>query len=323
MKLSECIDPYLSRRRAGGLLYNKAEWTLAAFCRHVGNVQLSGVTSLHVLAFLNSGEQSAHTWAAKHSVLKQFFEFWTTRGSRSILIMPPRRVPAPRLFIPYIYKREEIRALLRALPASQKSRGAKIDQRTFRTLLLVLYGTGGMLGEILKLRCQDVDLAKGLFTLQGNGMIQSRYIPISSDVRALLQGYLQSKWRRSVSNPYVFVAKSGKPLSARNVSDSFRRLRKQAGIVRHDESHYGPAARDLRPTFAVHRIASWIRNKSDLNRMIPALSAYLGHASLAVTEQYLSLTPDRFRKHLMKLSPGHRKRRWRDDPVLMKFLAEL
>jgi hypothetical protein len=35
------------------------------------------------------------------------------------------------------------------------------------------------------------------------------------------------------------------------------------------------------------------------------------------------MTPERFRKQLVKLSPQRRKRRWRDNPALMKFLAEL
>jgi len=323
MKLSECIGPYLSRRRSGGLLYEKAEWTLRAFCRQIGDVPLSSVTSQHVMTFLNCAEISANTWRAKHSVLKQFFEFWTARGVRSTMIMPPRPIAAHRPFLPYIYTRAEIRALLQALPLNQESRAAKINEKTYRTLILVLYGTGAMPGELLKLLRQDVDLAKDFVTLQGNRMIQSRRIPISSDVRNLLHRYLNSTWRRSVSSAYVFAAKSGKPLSMRNVGDSFRRLRKQTGVVRHDGARCGPGIRDLRPTFAVHRIASWIRGKSDLNRMIPDLSAYLGHASLAATEQYLSLTPVRFREQLMKLSPQRRRRRWRDDPALMKFLTEL
>ena len=323
MKLSECIGPYLCRRRSGGLLYEKAEWTLNAFHRQIGDVPLSSVTSQHVVAFLNRAETSATTWRAKHTVLKQFFEFWTARGLRPMMVMPPRRVAAAQPFFPYIYTHAEIRELLRALPSNQESRAAKINQRTYRTLILVLYGTGAMPGEILKLLRQDVDLAKGFVTLQGNRIIQSRRIPVSSDVQNLLHKYLNSTWRRGVSSAYVFVAKSGKPLSMRNVGDSFRRLRKRANVVRHDGAQCGPGIRELRPTFAVHRIASWIRGKSDLNRMIPALSAYLGHGSLSATEQYLALTPERFRGQLMKLSPQRSKKRWRDDPALMKFLTEL
>jgi hypothetical protein len=57
--------------------------------------------------------------------------------------------------------------------------------------------------------------------------------------------------------------------------------------------------------------------------MLPALAAYIGQQELASTERYLSLTPERFRKELDKLSPMRRKQRWRNNPNLMNFLALL
>ncbi len=38
-----------------------------------------------------------------------------------------------------------------------------------------------------------------------------------------------------------------------------------------------------------------------MNRMLPALSAYLGQGGLGSTERYLSMPPERFRKQLVKL----------------------
>ena len=69
--------------------------------------------------------------------------------------------------------------------------------------------------------------------------------------------------------------------------------------------------------------ASWIKERADLNRMLPALAAYMGNSSLVTTEKYLALTPERYRRQLRKLSPQRGKRHWRDDPVLMKFLGSL
>jgi hypothetical protein len=60
------------------------------------------------------------------------------------------------------------------------------------------------------------------------------------------------------------------------------------------------------------------------NRLIPALSAYMGQCGLGSSERYLKLTPERYRNQLVTLSPQHpSRRRWRDDPALMKFLSEL
>jgi integrase/recombinase XerD len=79
----------------------------------------------------------------------------------------------------------------------------------------------------------------------------------------------------------------------------------------------------MRQTFAVHRITSWIRDGADLNRMLPALAAYMGQVGLGSTERYLLLTPERFRKHLDKLRSPRCAGNWRDDERLMSFLAGL
>jgi integrase/recombinase XerD len=57
--------------------------------------------------------------------------------------------------------------------------------------------------------------------------------------------------------------------------------------------------------------------------MLPALAAYIGQVGLGSRERYLSMTPERFRGQLELLSPQRRKRRWRDNAALMKFLAHL
>ncbi len=77
---------------------------------------------------------------------------------------------------------------------------------------------------------------------------------------------------------------------------AFRNLRRLAGVQRYDGATYQPRMHDLRATFAVHRLTSWLRQGGDLNRLIPALSAYMGQVGLGSSERYLKLTPERFRK---------------------------
>ena len=81
--------------------------------------------------------------------------------------------------------------------------------------------------------------------------------------------------------------------------------------------------KDLRPTFAVHRIKSWIRNGADLNRLLPALSVYMGHGGLYAAQKYLVMTPERFRSQLNKLTSVRRKGHWKEDRELIAFLGSL
>ena len=61
---------------------------------------------------------------------------------------------------------------------------------------------------------------------------------------------------------------------------------------RSDEARYQPPLHDLRHTFAVHRLTEWYRRGADVQRLLHHLSVYLGHAHLATTQVYLSLTPE-------------------------------
>jgi integrase/recombinase XerD len=323
MRLAEGVETYVGRKRAGGLFYEKASSNLHGFCRHVGDVNLRHVRTRHVLTFLNGPRTSTVTWRGKYSLLKHFFDFWVSRGE-----MPPLRLPSPRppvrqTFVPYIYTRDDIRSLLKAIRNNPNQFFCMIDPQTMSTLVLLLYGTGALIGEMLRLQPNDVDLKTGFLVIRGRRFDRTRRIPIGPDLKTILLRYLNWKRRRKLVGEYFLLKKDGQPLVARTVCSHFQRLRRRAGVARHDGAIYEPRLHDLRSTFAVHRITSWIKNGAEMNRMLPALSAYMGQVGLASTERYLFLTPERFRKELDKLSPQRGKRHWRESPSLMKFLAEL
>jgi integrase/recombinase XerD len=67
--------------------------------------------------------------------------------------------------------------------------------------------------------------------------------------------------------------------------------------------------RDLRHTFAVHVLETWVREGKDLRQKLPVLSGYMGHALLTSTELYLRLVPNRFVKPLSRLQEPLNRRK--------------
>jgi integrase/recombinase XerD len=323
MTLLECTRSYVERKRGAGLAYVKSAATLSAFCTQIGDVPLGHITSRQVGAFLAGPRTSTTTWRMKYRLLRNFFEFWAARGGLQEPPMPPIRPACPQTFVPYIYSRTELRLLLRATRSSQKRAACVIDSRTLRTLLLFLYGTGARTGEALNLLPESVDLENDLLTIHGGRFNRVRRIPIGHDLHKVLQHHVRAIARKKIENQNFFATRNGKALNVVTLGKSFQRLRRLAGIARHDGARYQPRMHDLRHTFAVHRLTAWFSQGADLNRMLPALAAYMGQVGLGSTERYLSMTPERFRKQLVKLSPQRRKKRWRDNTALMKFLAEL
>jgi integrase/recombinase XerD len=238
------------------------------------------------------------------------------------LILPPPRPRVSQIFTPHIYTRAEIRSLLKAISECQRHGLHIVDPDTFRCVILTLYATGALLGEVLNLKLSDINFQTRRVTFQGNRITQSRTIPICDDLKKEWQDF-RLRHKGESESCLFFHTKTGQPIVQCTLQYDFRQLRRIAGVVQHDGTAFQPRMRDLRSTFAVHRISSWIKQGADLNRLLPALAAYLGNASLESTEQYLSLTPERFRKELNKLSPPRGRKHWRDDPTLMNFLASL
>jgi integrase/recombinase XerD len=323
MMLFESIRTYVKRKRSFGLGYEKSARNLWSFSKQVGDVPLGWVTPRQISSFLNGPHTSTITWRAKYSLLKHFFDYWAARGMLQALPMPAIRPPCPQSFVPYIYSRTQLRLLLRSTRFSQRRHACMIEPQTLRMMLLILYATGALTGEVLRLMREDIDLTRNVVNIRGGRFNRVRSIPIGPDLHSRLHRYVRWTARKQNKGKNFFANRDGSAIKARILGKSFERLRRVSGIARHDEIRHQPRIHDLRHTFAVHRLTAWFKQGADLNRMLPALSAYLGQVGLGSTGRYLSMTPERFRHQLVTLSPNRRAKRWRDNVPLMKFLSEL
>jgi integrase len=150
-----------------------------------------------------------------------------------------------------------------------------MDSSTFRCLLLTLYGTGALVGETLNLRVGDFDFKRRRMTLGGNRIIGSRSLPICPDLLEELKTFACLKIHNNrAADQHFFRKKARQPLTEDGVGARFVHLRQLAAVRRWRV--YQPRCAIYVSTFAVHRITSWIKDGADLNRMLPALAAYMG-----------------------------------------------
>jgi len=323
MKLQQSIHWYVDEKQATGLEFSNGSRNLNAFYRSVGDIQLDTIRTEQIVRFLDSSQASDVTWVRKYNLLRAFFLYWLVRDRMRSLPMPPPRRPAKRTFFPYIYSQAEVRHLLRTTRISQANPSCSISPATFRTLLLFLYGTGTLISEALRLSQQDVDFTRKLVVIRNNRMEPSREIPLGADLHQALKSYSKPHRRQNLKYQTFFLDKQSKPLNVATLLECFQRLRGCAGITRRDGIAIAPRMQDLRYTFAVHRLTAWYKHGANLNRMIPALSVYMGYLNLSSAARFLYFTPERFRTQLDKLSPRRKNSHWRDDPALMKFLTTL
>src|SRR5215469_8227928 len=150
MKLSQAIDVYIQRRRATGAYLRVPEFILRAFLRLCGDVELRHIRRPTVEKFLRGPRPiQPGTVRGRHSALKMFFAYWVLRGRIRRTPLPKNAPKRTHLFVPYIYSHAELRRLLETADRCQQRPGCKISGATLRALLLLLYGTGMRVGEVL------------------------------------------------------------------------------------------------------------------------------------------------------------------------------
>jgi len=160
----------------------------------------------------------------------------------------------------------------------------------------VLYGAGLRFGEAQRLTLVDADLAEAVLTIRNTKFYKTRLVPVGPQLVDALRAYAAGRVERPLpqGGASTFLANlDGTPLANGTVNYAFARLLKAAGIQRDkDDGRQSPCFHSLRHTAAVHRLESWYRQGADVQRLLPVLSTWLGHAHLDGTQVYLSMTPE-------------------------------
>jgi site-specific recombinase XerD len=295
MKLNQLIAQYVGFRRGLGAKFEANEAVLHTFSRVVGKGRnIRNVKPLEVAAFLDGCGVVTRYWQRKYIVLRGFFRYAMNRGYLSASPLPATVPKLPERFKPYIYSREDLRRLLDST-ASAQTRRFQMEAPTFRTLLLLLYGAGLRVSEALSLNLEDVDLQEAVIIIRGTKFFKTRLVPLGKELNDVIAEYAEQRkgtGHSPNSDAPFFVTALGTRLGRRLLERNFQRLRTQAGVRRDDGARYQPRLHDLRHAAAVHRLTAWYREGQDVQRLLPLLSTYLGHTSIACTQIYLTLTPD-------------------------------
>ncbi|GAA4012081.1 site-specific integrase [Hymenobacter fastidiosus] len=169
-------------------------------------------------------------------------------------------VPRPKrpLQNPKLLAKEEVKALLQGT-ANLKH----------RAMLMLAYGLGLRLGEVLALTPADIDAKRMALYVRGGKGKKDRDLPLPESLLPLLREQFRQ------FRPVIFLfegAQPGEPYSARSLQQVVKQAAGRAGIRRPVSLHM------LRHSYATHLL----EGGTDI-RMIQSL---LGHASIKTTEIY-------------------------------------
>ncbi len=172
-------------------------------------------------------------------------------------------------------------------------------------LIRMLASTGIRIGEAVSLTKKDVDLEQNYLILRNTKNGKDRLVPISESLAAVCGQYLKYrelavcgqylKYRELLppNSDYFFVKLNGCKCRATGFSLWWNKILKIA-CIKHRGSTVGPRIHDLRHSFCIRSLAGLLKDGKDLYYILPILSMYIGHTSLASTDRYVRMTSDMY-----------------------------
>jgi len=289
--LADKVDAYIQLRQSLGYRFRKQAATLRAFGRFVTQGAHGGpLTQALALAFVRTRHVRPGHDAVPYGVIVRFAEYLAVFDSRTDRLDPralprARAIPAPR-----ILDDGELAQLLAA--ARDGSPWHPLRGVTLSTIIGLLASTGLRSGEALRLDCADVDLARGQLQIRQTKFRKDRLVPVHPSTREALRAYAAARDRafpRSAS-PAFFLSLRGRRLAPTCLTTGFRQAATRAGLDRGVPRP--PRPHDLRHRFAVTRLARWHHEGVDVQRRLPLLATYLGHARYSDTAYYVTGTAE-------------------------------
>jgi integrase/recombinase XerD len=307
--LQTALDEYLGLHRALGFKLEMHGWMLQRFVQFAEQQGASYITTELALQWATRPARAQPCrWAARLGVVRRFARYLSASDPR-VTVPPPDLLPYRyQRAKPHIYRDEQIKELIAA--ARQLRSALGLRGHTYATLYALYAATGMRTAEALQLDRDDVDLIHGVLTIRHTKFGKSRYVPLHPSTRRALQRYAQHRDRlcRNPADPSFFLSDNGTRLSNQVAQKTFVKLSRRIGLRKKGDSR-GPRLLDLRHRFAIQTLLRWYRRGLDVERELPKLATYLGHAEITDTYWYLTATPQLLRHALNRLERTQRRRR--------------
>ena len=164
--------------------------------------------------------------------------------------------------LPVVLAPDEVTRLFAAAPSDRD-----------RMLLRTAYALGLRVSELVALRLDDIDAARGLVAVRQGKGAKDRLVPLSGRLLAELRAYWQL-WR---PRPWLFPGgRRGRHLTAAGVQRVVRRAAQRAGLSKPISPH------TLRHSYATHLLEAGCD--------LLTIQRLLGHKDLQTTARYLHVS---------------------------------
>jgi integrase len=291
--LAAHIERFIAQKQALGYLYASSSKHLEDFdkmCKkHFAIHEGLDAEIAMTWAKLRPGEHP-NTLIRRISPVRGLALHMNRAGTSAFVI--PKKIPSHEIsYVPYIFTREEVAALFAAADGIPHERRGTVKHLVIPCALRLLYTTGMRHGEARVLLRKNVDLVSGIIRVGPSKNSEGRLVPVCGGIVDVLRAYDKAMDELVPSREWFFCRFDGECYAKNWLQQTFIALKYVSGI----EDGSIKRVHDLRHTHCVHQLNAWVRDGKDIRSLLPYLSAYVGHKTLASTDYYLHLVPEFFK----------------------------
>lgn len=255
--------------------YHKDLEQLATFLEKAGVREWNDARPEILEKFFKTLEQehdlTLKTISRKINSTKTFFKFLVAtkliEENYALSIKHPKiQLPIPRVLSPLEYK---------ALRDTARS-----NVRLY-TMIEMLLQTGMRIGELSRLRKEDLGKELASIYIQAYSSYPDREVEVNPVLQIALKNYLNNKLIKSGKSKFVFFTRTGNQILIRNIRSAIQTAFKTTGIK-------DASVNDLRNTFIIHQLEHGLK--------IEKLARIVGHKKQSTTEHYLDFIESRPQK---------------------------
>ena len=284
---------FVKQRRIAGSLYEARAIVLRQFDNFCKDFEVKNyaITEEIILAYsVRRPNEADNTRRERLSTVQSFAGFLVGQGYPSYLSMEiPKRTSQ---HIPYIFTKEELKRFFGRVDNITPVKTTNADLM-FPLLFRTLYCCGLRVSEANSLLKRDVDIEDGVLRVRHGKNNRERIVPMSDSLLAEYRKFISEMHSETTGDMPFFYTRNQTKYSEHTISTRFRHFLWDIDIPYRGRL-LGPRLHDLRYTFICHNIQRWAEQGIPIHTKLPALSKYVGHATVTSTQWYLKLTAEAF-----------------------------
>jgi len=307
-EVSALLQRFLDWAHTMGWRYTMLPYNLAHF-RHFleqrGVGSLAEVDAGLLLAYRRAlaATRSPATVNGRLSALRALWRYLEREGLVANDIARDLASLCPDYFVPHLYGQAElshIDAAARAAIGQTRKPAERFSRQMRRAAFALLRDCGLRVSEACRLNVDDYDSVARTLRIERTKFFKTRVIPLPRTTCALLEQYLEHRrWvvaQRRAPVELFFPSVRGRRLTRGSLEAPFKHLLRELNLYRprrrEDRTVFGSTnLHALRHSYAVRSLERWQQQRRDVERLLPLLSSYMGHAHVNYTKHYLHLSP--------------------------------